>query len=318
MNALNRVGAALAAVLFSTTFFTIAFVPTATAAEGDRSSAIEEIIVTTKRGELMNVQDMSEAVSVFTGPALEREFAVTLEDLNHSIPNTQLEHVGLFQAASAFSMRGIGGSGIESFQDPSVAVFVDDAYYSRQAVALLDLFDIESVQAFRGPQGTLYGRNAFGGAIAVRTKRPDLDSQEVQLHLDMGNHGRANAGIVVNTPLIDDTLAFRLAANYHELDGFFRNDGVVVESYDPATATLVTTQNKQLRGKKVNGERSTYLRPSFRWQASEDLRIDLIGEYWEDKGDGTRQRAQRRAGSAHHFRIFLRGSLRGPALRHRW
>ena len=248
---------------------------------------VEEIIVTTKRGDVVNVQDMTEAVTVFTGPALEQEFAVTLEDLNHSIPNTQLEHVGLFQAAASFSMRGIGTAGIESFADPAVAVFVDDAYYSRNATALLDLFDIESVTTLRGPQGTLYGRNAFAGAISVRTKRPDLEAQEIQLHLDVGNHGRGNAGLVVNAPLVDDTLAFRLAANYHELDGFFRNDGVVVDSYDPGTATLVTKQNSALQGRRENGERSTYLRPSFRWQASDALRIDLIGEIWKDKSDGT-------------------------------
>ena len=117
----------------------------------DTSGMIEEIIVTTKRGDVENVQQMTEAVTAFVGPSLEREFAVTLEDLNHAIPNTQLEHVGLFQAASSFSMRGIGTAGIESFADPVVAVFVDDVYYSRNAVSLLDLFDIESVTTFRGP-----------------------------------------------------------------------------------------------------------------------------------------------------------------------
>ncbi len=256
------------------------------AQEQDASGIVEEIVVTTKRGGAENVQDMSEAVTAFSGPSLEREFAVSLEDFNHAIPNTQLEHVGLFQAAASFSMRGIGTAGIESFADPVVAVFVDDVYYSRNAVALLDLFDIESVTALRGPQGTLYGRNAFAGAISVRTKRPDVESQAVELHVDVGNHGRQNIGLVYNQP-ISDTAAFRLAANYHELEGFYENDGVVIESYDPATATLVTRVDRSKRGDPENGERSLFLRPSLSLRPNDAWRIDIIGEIWEDKGDGT-------------------------------
>ena len=252
----------------------------------ETGDAIEEIVVTTKRGSAENVQTMAEAITAFSGPSLEREFAVTLEDFNHAIPNVQLEHVGLFQAAASFNMRGIGTSGIESFADPVVAVFVDDVYYTRNAVALLDLFDIESVSAYRGPQGTLYGRNAFAGAIAVRTKRPDPDAQALELHLDVGNAGRRNYGIIANTPL-GERAAFRIAANYHELDGFFKNDGVVLESYDPATATLVTRIDRDKKGDRENGERSVMLRPSLRLQPNDALRIDVIGEYWQDKGDGT-------------------------------
>ena len=261
-------------------------IPSAFAAAETASGVVEEIIVTTKRGVTENVQTMSEAVTAFSGPSLEREFAVTLEDFNHAIPNTQLEHVGLFQAAASFSMRGIGTAGIESFADPVTAVFVDDAYYSRNAVSLLDLFDIESVTALRGPQGTLYGRNAFAGAIVVRTKRPDTEAQEFQLQLDVGNAGRRNYGVIYNQPL-SDTAAFRIAANYHELSGFYKNDGVVLESYDPGTATLVTSVDDDLKGDRENGERSIMLRPSLRFEPNDAWRVDIIGEYWEDKGDGT-------------------------------
>jgi iron complex outermembrane receptor protein len=249
-------------------------------AEGDTSGVMEEIIVTTKRGDAQNVQDMAEAITAFSGEALEREFAVSLEDFNHAIPNVQLEHVGLFQAAASFSMRGIGTAGIESFADPVVAVFVDDVYYSRNAVSLLDLFDIESVSAFRGPQGTLYGRNAFAGAIAVRTKRPNLDAKEMEIHIDAGNAGRQNTGIVLNLP-VSDRVAFRLAANYHELDGFYKNDGVVLDGAGG------TTIDEGLKGKRLNGERSLYVRPSVRFEPNDSWRIDVIGEYWDDKGDGS-------------------------------
>ncbi len=253
--------------------------------ERARGGVIEEIVVTTKKATAQNTQQMSEAVSAFSGESLERQFAVTLEDFNHSIPNVQLEHVGLFQAAASFNMRGIGTAGIESFADPVVAVFVDDVYYARNAVALLDLFDVESITALRGPQGTLYGRNAFAGAITVRTKRPQLDETTAEFHLDMGNHGRRNTGIVVNTPIAEGVAAFRLAAQYHELDGFFENDGIVVESFAPGA--LVTRVDEDKKGDGENGERSLFLRPSVRYQPNDAFRVDVIGEYWEDKGDGT-------------------------------
>ena len=165
-------GGAIVAALFNT--FPVAGWAAEEAARAD-NGVIEEILVTTKRGTGISTQDMTEAVSAFSGEALERMFATTLEDFNASVPNVQLEHVGLFAAAGSYSMRGVGSAGIESFADPVVAVFVDDVYYSRNAVALLHLFDIEEVTALRGPQGILYGRNAFAGAISVRTKRPEMD-----------------------------------------------------------------------------------------------------------------------------------------------
>jgi iron complex outermembrane recepter protein len=259
---------------------------TSLAQAADTHEYMEEIIVTTKRGDTVNLQTISEAVTSFSGDALEREAAVTLEDFNHAIPNVQLEHVGLFQAAASFSMRGIGTAGIESFADPVVAVFVDDVYYSRNAVALLDLFDVESVTAFRGPQGTLYGRNAFAGAISVRTKRPSLEGRELEIHLDAGNYGRTNAGLVFNQP-IGEKAAFRIAATSHEMDGFFENDGVVVDSYNPATLTLTTRVDEGLRGRSENGEKSFIIRPSLRLEPNENWRIDIIGEIWDDEGDGT-------------------------------
>ncbi|MFN3233551.1 MAG: TonB-dependent receptor [Alphaproteobacteria bacterium] len=255
-------------------------------------STLETITVETKQSDAADIQSISTAVTGFSGVKLEREFAVTLEDFNHSIPNVQLEHVGLFQAAASFSMRGIGTAGIESFADPVVAVFVDGAYYSRNAVSLLDLFDIESIQALRGPQGTLYGRNAFAGAITVQTKRPEMDEFGGEFHADIGNAGRLNLGIIGNMPVVEGKVAIRIAANYHKLDGFYRNSGEVLESYDPATATLVTRIDEDLKGTRHNGEKSVYFRPSIRFTPNDRLDVSIIGEIWRDRGDGTTNPSQ--------------------------
>lgn len=256
----------------------------------DRSKLEDITVQTQKRVE--SAQTVPVAVTAFSGTKLEREFAVTLEDFNHSIPNVQLEHVGLFQAAASFSMRGIGTSGIESFADPVVAVFVDGAYYSRNAVSLLDLFDIEAIEVMRGPQGTLYGRNAFAGAVSVRTHRPDMNEFTGHVEMDFGNAGRMNVGVIGNFPVVEDKVAIRFAANYHKLNGFFKNDGLVYTLAPDGgglfgAGTPTATVDDSLKGKRLNGEKSVYFRPSIRFTPNDKLDVSIIGEVWRDRGDGT-------------------------------
>jgi iron complex outermembrane recepter protein len=249
----------------------------------DRSKLEDVTVQTQKRVE--SAQTVPVAVTAFSGIKLEREFAVTLEDFNHSIPNVQLEHVGLFQAAASFSMRGIGTAGIESFADPVVAVFVDGVYYSRNAVSLLDLFDVEAIEVLRGPQGTLYGRNAFAGAISVRTHRPDMEEFSGSVEMDFGNAGRINMGIIANMPIVEGKVAMRVAANYHKLGGFYKNDGKTVSRN--AEGGLDFSVDENLVGGRLNGEKSVYLRPSIRFTPNDKLDVSLIGEIWRDRGDGT-------------------------------
>ena len=252
---------------------------------------LESILVRTQK-RVESAQTVPVAVTAFSGIKLERQFAVTLEDFNHSIPNVQLEHVGLFQAAASFSMRGIGTAGIESFADPVVAVFVDGAYYSRNAVALLDLFDIEAIEVMRGPQGTLYGRNAFAGAISVRTHRPEMDEFSGHVSMDFGNAGRVNFGIIGNYPIVEGKVAIRFAANYHKLSGFYKNTGEIYTLDDDGgglfgAGTPISTLDEDLKGQRLNGEKSVYFRPSIRFTPNDRLDISVIGEIWRDRGDGT-------------------------------
>lgn len=287
----NRILLGSFLALFATTV--LAFSVSAVAQEeraGPRSVLDEIIVQTTKRAKA--AQTVPTAVTAFSGVRLEREHAVTLEDFNHSIPNTQLEHVGLFQAAGSFSMRGIGTAGIESFADPVVAVFVDGVYYSRNAVSLLDLFDIESIEALRGPQGTVWGRNAFAGAVVVRTKRPDMDEFGATFQGDVGNAGRLNGGIIGNFPVVEGKVAIRVGANFHKLSGFFKSSGVRYELDGSGGGLLgaglpVAIPDASLEGKRINGERSSYFRPSIRFTPNDNLDVTIIGEIWRDRGKGT-------------------------------
>lgn len=237
---------------------------------------LEQIVVRSEK-RVATQQTVPVPVSAFSGAALEREVAIDLQDFSSAIPNTQLENVGLFKHAAAFSIRGIGTSGIESFDDPHVAVFVDGIYQARNAMSLVSMLDIESVEVLRGPQGTLYGRNAFAGAIAVRSKRPDMDEVGGNLGVDVGNAGRVSVDLVGNLPLVEGKVAVRLASHFHRSSGFYENNGII---------DAAGTVDPDIQGRRVAGDNYYLFRPSLRFTPNDRLDITLIGEIFRDRGDG--------------------------------
>ena len=246
-------------------------------AEGTEPEAggLEEVVVQAQR-RTESLQEVPMSIAAFNQEDLGRINAVTLEDLNILMPNVELEHVGLFRSAASFSMRGIGTSGIESFADPVVAVFVNGVYQARNATALSSTLDIEGIEVMRGPQGTIYGRNAYAGAIAVRTKRPEMNEFEGSGRVTFGNFNTLDADAIVNMPLIDDTLAARVAVRSHSMDGYYRNNGKL---------DTAGTRDPNLKDDHLMGENSTYIRPSMRWTPNDALDFTLFGEIYKDRSD---------------------------------
>jgi iron complex outermembrane receptor protein len=245
--------------------------PPAEAATG----GLEEVIVQAQR-RTESLQEVPLSIAAFTGDELVKVAPVTLEDLNGLIPNVKLEHVGLFRGAAAFSMRGIGTSGIESFNDPAVAVFINGVYQARNAVALSSTLDIEAVEVMRGPQGTIYGRNAYAGAISLRTKRPEMNEFSGYGRLNLANFNQIDADIVTNLPIIEDKLAARIAARSHQMDGYYRNNGIV---------DAAGTVDQNLKGDRIMGEKNTYIRPSLLWTPTDDIDVTLFGEIFKDRSE---------------------------------
>jgi len=159
-------------------------------------------------------------------------------------------------------IRGIGvstapGVGLES----PVAVYIDGAYLPRNVGVILDLLDPASVEVLKGPQGTLYGRNASGGAILLNTANPTHEFSFKGV-AEGGNHGHEQVDAVVNLP-VNDTLAFRIASRYRNEDGFLRN---------------ITT------GEEVGGKQVADLRAKVLWKASSDLTALLALDYHYEYG----------------------------------
>lgn len=247
-------------------------------------SQVEQVTVQAQKKE-ESQQSVPLPVSAFSGAALERKFATDLEDLNKAAPSVQLQHVGLFQHAAAFTIRGIATGGIESFDDPHSAVFIDGVYQARNAWALSNMLDVEAVEITRGPQGTIYGRNAFAGAIVVRTQKPEMTEFGGKASLQVANAGSFIVGLVGNMPIVEDKVAFRMASQFLKFSGYYKNDGVIIDSA-PFTP-VVSHIDEDLKGTRLGGDQYVYFRPSVRFTPNDALDVTVTGEIIRERGDGS-------------------------------
>jgi len=195
------------------------------ASPGDSFSADEDastgnLIVVTATKREQTLQDVPVAVSVTTAETIERGQIRDLRDLQTVVPSLS---VGQRQSSANtnFFIRGFGNGANNAGIEPSVGVFVDNVYRSRTAAQITDLPDVQRIEVLRGPQSTLFGKNASAGVISITTEEPRFEfggSGE----LTYGNYDQFIARAHVTGP-IDDAVAVSFAAGYNKRDGFFRD-----------------------------------------------------------------------------------------------
>ncbi|QHQ40801.1 TonB-dependent receptor [Microbulbifer hydrolyticus] len=219
----------------------------ATAAE------IEEVVVTAqKRAE--NLQDVPIAISAFTGDSMKAMGVKNLTDLGKFTPGVEMNNDTPLQPT--YSVRGIETGDFTVGSDPAVAVYVDGVYTGRGAGAEIPLADIERVEVLKGPQGTLFGRNATGGAIHIISKKPQADDT-TELNLTAGNYGRQSTDLLLNRQF-SDTVYGRFTASTNRRDSFADNLA------GDFTVGNIDTQ--------------TY-RASLLWEPTPDTEVLFRGEY---------------------------------------
>jgi len=182
---------------------------------------LEMIVVTATRRE-QNIQDVPASVSALGGGTLEQLGLTDVQGIARRTPGLQYGNFTDLKLATTV-IRGInpydaGSAG----KDPTVAYYLDDVYLGIGVGAAIDYFDLERVEVLRGPQGTLFGRNAIGGVINITTRRP-TNEFEGSAQLEAGDYGHYLARAAVNVPLSADVFALRFAASYLQNDGFTRN-----------------------------------------------------------------------------------------------
>ncbi len=214
----------------------------------------EQIIVTAGKRET-TLQDTPIAVSVTSAVAIERAQVRDLLDIQTLVPSLR---VGQLQSSANtnFIIRGFGNGANNAGIEPSVGVFIDGVYRSRSASQIGDLPDVQRVEVLRGPQSTLFGKNASAGIISIVTREPQFEFGG-SAELSYGNFnaivGRANI-----TGPISETIAFSLGANFNKRDGYVTD------------VVRLTDQNERNRWG---------VRGSILFEPSDAFKLRLIGDY---------------------------------------
>lgn len=175
---------------------------------------LEEVIVTSQR-RTTDVQTTAAAVTAFSTDDLKLRSAYSVEDLNALSPSVL---VSSFQGEAQIYIRGIGYSSIVGGSDSSTAFHSDGVYISRPAGALPAFMDVARVEVLRGPQGTLYGRNATGGSVNVISKGPG-DHLDYEGELTIGNYDRFRLFGAIGGP-VTDNIGIRLAVEREKRGGY--------------------------------------------------------------------------------------------------
>ena len=192
---------------------------------------IEEIVVTALKRE-QRLQDAPVSVSVVDGTTIKRTAALDVIDLANSIPSLKTTQQQLSGAVNVW-VRGFTNGANNIGVVPSVAYYVDGVSRTRAFNVLSDLPDLERLEVLRGPQSTLFGKNASAGVVSLTTKLPDSELGG-SVELTMGNLG-AKVVKVMGTGPISDTLSFRIAGSMNRRDGFVEN---------VATGSLVNNRDR--------------------------------------------------------------------------
>ncbi|MDG2321273.1 MAG: TonB-dependent receptor [Rhodospirillaceae bacterium] len=247
-------------LMTATSILALSILFTSAPALAQSGLAIEEIVVTAERRS-STLQSTPISITAVTGETLSASAVFDSEAFSYSVPGLVIQRDVIGKA----TIRGIGTENFTVGGDPGVAMYLDGAYVARSSVAILDFFDTERVEVLRGPQGTLYGRNATGGVINIISKAP-TEEFEGYAKATYGNYDNFRLEGAVSGP-ITESARVRLA-------GFVANrDGYTENIFPGADARgLGDLDSKDLWA----------LRGRFDLDVTEKLSIELIGDIYRD------------------------------------
>ena len=226
-------------------------------AANNEPSMVQTLVVTAQRREEA-IQDVPVAVSAFSADSLKTQQIQGGADLLKAIPNVNSAR-GNFGGFN-FQVRGIGTKTVGTSADGGIGVHENDIPLISSGLGDADFFDVERVEVLRGPQGTLYGRNATGGVVNILTNRPK-DRYDASITLDGGNYNSQRLQGYVNVPF-GDTFAVRAAVNVLKRDGFATN-----------TLLNVNEDNRDLWQGRLSAQ----------WKPNDRFRVNFMWERFREK-----------------------------------
>jgi iron complex outermembrane recepter protein len=198
---------------------------------------LEEVVVTATKTGAQSVQHIPIAISTFTGDQLSESNIQTTQDLQGYVPNLSISQSTTY---AEIYIRGIGSSNFIGGSDPSTTVQVDGIYLSRPYAQFADFLDVERVEVLRGPQGTLYGRNAVGGTINVISRQP-TDEFKAENQLSVGDFSLLRDQAYVSGPIIAGELQGSLSASY-------TSHGPYIDNIVSSGRDIADEHNRAIRG----------------------------------------------------------------------
>lgn len=234
---------------------------------GEAGPGIQEIIVTAQR-QSQRLQQVPIAISAFTKENLDKQQIRNPLDLQLSLPNITFTKTNF--TSSSFTIRGIGDLCTGVTCDSATAIHINDAPLFASRLFEGEFYDLQQVEVLRGPQGTLFGRNATSGVVNFRTAKPNLNGVAASGDAEYANYNSVRLRGMINLP-ITDTLAVRAAGFYLNRDGYTTN----------------LFDNSKIDDRNMYG-----LRGSLTWQPSSSTTIDLMGQYFHERDSRMRIQKQ--------------------------
>lgn len=239
--------------------------PAASAASAPEAG-VQQIVVTANRRE-QEQQKVSGVVQSVTGDQLRRDGIGKVEQLQQAVPGLSIANQ---EGNVEIFIRGVGSANNTELGDPAAAPHLNGIYIPRPRGLGLMFYDLERVEVNKGPQGTLYGRNAMAGTLNILTARARLGERGGYLQGEVGSRDGRGAEGAYNIPL-GDTAALRVAGYYQRKDHGFKNVSV-----DPQAGSL----------KPAGLEENYALRVSGTWEPSETLRFTAVADFGKETGTG--------------------------------
>jgi len=229
----------------------------APAAAVSSETGVKDIVVTAEKRN-SSLQRTPVAVTPLAGDALADQQVRSIADVQGLVPNFQF---GAAQGTANIFLRGVGVTSLNPTTEGSVAVNLNDVYVSRPISQLTGFYDVSNIEVLRGPQGTLYGRNATAGSINIRTNMP-TNEWSGYARLTGGNYSTVNTEAAISGPIIKDKLLFRIAVLSEDHSGYGKN--------------IVT-------GHDIDDKKSRAIRGTLVAKPASNFTATVIAEYYHEK-----------------------------------
>lgn len=191
--------------------------PAAAAAQEEDTSSVDIVVTAQRRSEKLSQVPIS--ITAFSGQSLANTGVSDARALTQITPGLNFQSVG---SSAQPLIRGIGSTGSSVGDSSNVAIYVDGVYQPFQAANFLQFVDLERIEVLKGPQGTLFGRNAAGGAISITTLSPSFEASG-KIGVSYARFNEVEATAYVTAPIVEDKIAFNFSASYLHNDGFRRD-----------------------------------------------------------------------------------------------